>query len=230
MLKNIKKYFEGQLNRDKFVIDQINNIKDGSLILDAGCGNQRYRDFCSRLIYKCQDFGGYSKDVAPSFTDGAGGKIGYKYGEIDYLGNIWNIDEKEKTFDAILCTEVFEHIPYPNETIKEFSRLLKSGGKVIITAPSNCLRHMDPYFFYSGFSDHWYKEILGNNGFKIISIEPVGDYYKWLAIELGRAGWHHGILAKLLLFPAFLYFRLKKPNQRSINTLCLGYYVVAEKN
>ena len=41
------------------------------------------------------------------------------------MGDIWDIKEKNNVFDAILCTEVFEHIPYPNETIKEFSRLLK---------------------------------------------------------------------------------------------------------
>jgi SAM-dependent methyltransferase len=76
----------------------------------------------------------------------------------------------------ILCTEVFEHIPYPIETLKEFSRLLKKDGKLLLTAPSNCLRHMDPYFFYSGFSDRWYEKFLNDNGFELESIEAVGDY------------------------------------------------------
>lgn len=54
--------------------------------------------------------------------------IGYNYGLLDYVGDIWDINEVDDSFDAILCKEVFEHIPYPNETLKEFARLLKSGG------------------------------------------------------------------------------------------------------
>jgi len=75
------------------------------------------------------------------------------------------VGEKDGFFDAILCTEVFEHIPFPIETTKEFARLLKPGGKLILTAPANCLRHMDPYFFYSGFSDRFFEKILGDAGF-----------------------------------------------------------------
>ena len=122
-------------------------------------------------------------------TDGAGGKEGYKYGQLDYVGDIWDINKKDNTFDAILCTEVFEHIPYPIKTIKEFSRLLKKDGKLILTAPSNCLRHMDPYFFYSGFSDRWYEKVLKENGLKIELLNAVGDYYSWLMLEMARTAY-----------------------------------------
>jgi 2-polyprenyl-3-methyl-5-hydroxy-6-metoxy-1,4-benzoquinol methylase len=58
----------------------------------------------------------------------------------------------------MLCTEVFEHIPLPSETIRKFSHLLKNNGKLIITAPSDCMIDMDPYFFYSGFLDRYYEK------------------------------------------------------------------------
>ena len=224
----ISNYFDTQNLRDKFVVEQLEKIGNNSKILDAGCGNQRYRRNCSHLNYLTQDFGEYKTDIAESFTNGAGGK-GYQYGKIDYLGDIWNINEKDCVFDAILCTEVFEHIPYPVETIKEFSRLLKHGGKIILTAPSNCLRHMDPYYYYSGFSNHWYREILNKHGFLIDEIHPIGDYYRWLSVEIGRAARHHSTVAKILLAPAFFYFMLKKPTLKSVNTLCFGYYVTATK-
>jgi SAM-dependent methyltransferase len=159
--------------------------------------------------------------------DGVGGKEGYQYGPLDYVGNVWEINESDGAFDAILCTEVLEHIPYPNETIKELSRLLKRNGKLILTAPSNCLRHMDPYFFYSGFSDRWYETILTNNNLKIELIEVVGDYYSWLSVELARTASSHSILAKILLTPAFFYYYSKKRTIESTNTLCMGYHIVA---
>jgi SAM-dependent methyltransferase len=228
----IRKFLESLNNefvRDDWVQAQLSKVQSGSVILDAGCGAQRYRKFCSSLVYKSQDFCAYVEDEKASLCDRVGGGGGYKYGEVDYIGDIWSINEKDSHFDAILCTEVFEHIPFPNETIKEFSRLLKNNGKLIITAPSNCMRHMDPYFFYSGFSDRYYEKILSDNGFKIISINPVGDYYSWIAVELYRTIKFCNIFAKFLLLPAFIYFYLKDKTEQSTNTLCMGYHVLAEK-
>lgn len=148
------------------------------------------------------------------------------------MKGIYGISKKKIVFliaYCVLCTEVFEHIPYPIRTIKEFQRLLKKDGKLILTAPSNSLRHMDPYYFYSGFSDRWYNKILNEAGFVIDSIEPVGDYYSWISIELLRTALQNSIFSKFLLFPTFLYFRLKKKTDQSINTLCMGYHIVARK-
>ena len=183
-----------------------------------------------RHIYKSQDFGQYKGDDKKVIGgDEYAVKDCYTYGEIDYLGDIWNIDEKDATFDSIMCTEVFEHIPYPIETVKEFSRLLKKDGKLILTAPSNCLRHMDPYFFYSGFSDRWFEKILDEAGFEIVFIESVGDYYSWIWVELVRTAVSHSILAKIILLPSIIYYMLKKKTELSESTLCMGYHVVAVK-
>jgi len=229
-LRRIARQLNNQFERDDFIRAKLNELPEGSLILDAGCGSQRYRSDCSRLNYRAQDFGQYTTDEKHVLgSSGMGGETGYVYGALDYTGNVWEIDEKAETFDAILCTEVLEHIPYPGETIREFSRLLKVGGTLILTAPSNCLRHMDPYFFYSGFSDRWYKALLEKSGLRIETLEPVGDYYSWLAVEMIRTAWAHSLLAKLVLFPAFVYFFTKKKTKVSTDTLCMGYHVVARK-
>lgn len=236
LAKGLLKNFDTQSKRDAYICDKLADVPNGSVILDAGCGSQRYRRYCSHLLYKAQDFGGYIIEeketlVSPMLRTNidAYDPEGYAYGHLDYVGNIWEIEEKAATFDAILCTEVFEHIPYPNETVSEFRRLLKSGGKLILTAPSSCLRHMDPYFFYSGFSDHWHQKILAENGFVIESIEQVGDYYSWMTYEIAKSAFTHSIFAKLILFPAFLFFNFKKETEVSRNTLCFAYQIVARK-
>mgnify|MGYP001473513952 CR=1 FL=1 len=219
-------------SRIDFVAHQLSLIPDGCKVLDAGCGSQQFKIYANHLQYFGQDFGGYHSDDKPvlgSDPGGLGGAAGYDYGKIDYLGDIWEIDEEDNTFDCILCTEVFEHIPYPIETVKEFSRLLKPGGTLILTSPSNCLRHMDPYFYYTGFTDRWFEVILKEHDFDLIQCEPVGDYFSWLAVEMARSGMFGGYLAKLLLAPAFLYFYCKKKTQLSVDTLCMGYHVVAKK-
>jgi SAM-dependent methyltransferase len=216
--------------RDIFVQSELSKLQPKTLILDAGCGDQPYAKFCSHLVYKSQDFGQYHTDLKKVIgTDGVGGELGYKYGEIDFLGDIWNINVEKEEFDAILCTEVLEHVPYPIETIKEFARILKPGGKLILTVPSNVLRHMDPYFFTSGLSDRWIEKILPENNFEITSLTPVGDYYRWMCIEIAKASVAHSLIAKVILFPAFVYFLLKKPTIASQNSITSGYHVVAKK-
>jgi len=229
LFKNVLN-LDPQFARDDFVIKELMKLKKNSSILDAGCGSQRYRQNCKHLNYYAQDFGEYIIDEKKMIgSAGVGGYEGYNYGALDYKCDIWDINEESDTFDSILCTEVFEHIPYPIETLKEFNRLLKKGGVIILTAPSNCLRHMDPYFFYSGFSDRWYEKFLIENGFKIELIEAIGDYYSWLSAEMLRTAMSHSIISKLLLMPAFLYFYNKKRTKVSVDTLCMGYHVVAKK-
>jgi SAM-dependent methyltransferase len=230
LLQPILRKLNMQYERDDFVKSEIQSIEPGAIFLDAGCGSQRYRSSCDHLTYKGQDFGEYTVDDRKVLgSEGVGGLDGYGYGSLDYKGDIWDIDESDDYFDAILCTEVFEHIPYPIETVMEFSRIIKPGGKLILTAPNACLRHMDPYFFYTGFSDNWYKKILEGAGFEVKFLEPVGDYYHFMSVEVARTAESHSILAKILLAPAFLYYFFKKKTPISIDTLCGGYHVVAIK-
>jgi len=229
MYQWLKNKLSNEPLRREFVKQQLESLPPATLLLDAGAGSQQYRVFCGHLQYRAQDFGQYTADISKGFTSGLGGAEGYKYGKLDYVGDIWNINERPETFDAILCTEVFEHIPFPTETIKEFSRLTKPGGKLILTLPSNCLRHMDPYFFYSGFTNRYLEKFLTEAGFRIDRMEPVGDYYSWLAVELARTMKTHSIIAIACLAPALLWYMLKKKTFESTNTLCMGYHVVATK-
>ncbi len=232
IIKNVYKNLDNQYARDRFIRNQLKKIPQGSTVLDAGCGDQPYRKYAAHLLYKAQDFAKYKIDEKQMLGagNGLGGEDGFRYGSLDYIGDIWDINEKNEYFDAILCTEVLEHIPYPIAAIKEFSRLLKKGGSLILTAPSNSLRHMGPFWFHSGFSDRWYERILFESGFTIVSLEPVGDYYKWLALELWRSMVNHNFLVKIILLPAFFYYYWKNKTEISINTLCIGYHVVAKKH
>jgi len=230
VFENLRRGLNNQYERDDFVIGELRKLPGRSKILDAGCGSQRYRQYCGHLVYKAQDFGKYTKDEKPGFVSAdQAAESAYSYGTLDYVGDIWQIAEKDESFDAILCTEVLEHIPFPIETIREFRRLLRPGGTLILTAPSNCLRHMDPYFFYTGFSDRWFEKMLADNAFSIERLDAVGDYYRWLAVEAARTAAANTLFAKILLAPAFLYFYNKARTDVSTDTLCMGYHVLARR-
>jgi ubiquinone/menaquinone biosynthesis C-methylase UbiE len=222
----IDKEFNNQHLREKFVKEQLRKLPEGSKLLDAGAGSQQYRKYAQHLEYLSQDFNQYVRDTVSSF---AAETADYSYGQTDIVGDIWDIDVADSEFDAVLCTEVLEHIPYPIETIKELSRVLKPGGTLILTAPSNCLRHMDPYFFTSGFSDRWFEQILTQNDLTISTLEPVGDYFSWMKVELFRTIAQKR-LSSLMLLPALAWFKSQRPTQESVASMCMGYHVVAEKS
>ena len=227
-VKKLKRLLNNECFRQDWIRSRLHDIPENSMILDAGCGSQQYRSSCKHLKYYAQDFGNFRRDEKDSLT---AAKSSYVYGHLDYKGDIWEIDEKDSYFDAILCSEVLEHVPYPNKAIKEFSRLLKAGGKLILTVPANSLRHMDPYYYYSGFSDRYLKLVLEENNFQDIRIEAVGSYHAWLLVETARCVRYESPFALLTLWPAFIYHYLKQrsPSERDVNTLCFGYHVTAVK-
>lgn len=224
--KRLYRKLNTKFERDEWVKARLSELPDGIRILDAGCGSQRYREYCTRFDYRSQDFGQFEKEDKKLLGNEKSNDP-YNYGDLDYISNIWEIPEKDGSFDAILCTEVLEHVPYPIETVKELRRLLKPQGTLILTTPSNCLRHMDPYYFTSGFSDRWFERILPEAGLQVREIEPVGDYYSWLATEMARTGSSHSFIALISVLPALVYFLLKRATPTSISTLCTGYHVLA---
>lgn len=230
IFRTVYKSISDSTARDNWIKVQLEGIPEGSKILDAGCGSQQYKKYCGHLQYFGQDFGKYTQDQNPNFmTSKSEQGANYEYGHLDYESDITCIPEVDQSFDVILCTEVFEHIPDPQLALHEFSRLLRPNGTLLLTAPGACLRHFDPYFFYSGFSDRWYEYQLPKYNFTDISIEPIGDYYSWIAFEIARTGLGNGVIAKALLAPAFLYFFTRRKNKISIDTLCMGYHVRARK-
>jgi len=99
----------------------------------------------------------------------------WQYGKVDIVGDITNMAAEDGGFDGVLCADVLEHIPSPERAIAEIERVLKPGGKLIITCPFAALVHQAPYFFSSGYSRFWYEYHL--RGFDILELRPVGGYF-----------------------------------------------------
>lgn len=193
--------------RELWVAKRLSKIKEGNVILDAGAGECYYKKYCNHLKYVSQDFGKY---------DGKGDKAGIQTGTrdssgIDIICDIVNIPVNSASFDAVLCVEVFEHIPRPLKALAELSRVLKKGGTLILTAPFSSLTHYSPFYFYSGFSKNFYMENLPTCGFKIKQIYTYGNYFDGLSLELGRTPLVIFRENKLLFISLFLLFPLLVP-------------------
>ena len=163
-------------NRERWVEKQLKQISSGRKILDVGCGGAPYRKYCSHLVYKTHDFGKLNgKQI-----------INGKYAKLDYVSDICLIPEKDASFDAILCTEVLEHVSEPIKAVNEMARLLKPGGVLILTAPLGSFLHQTPYHFYGGYTPYWFKKFLPEAGFIDIQIESNGGFFRFFGQECQR--------------------------------------------
>lgn len=174
-----------------------------------------------------QDFNEYKGD-----GNGAGIQTGeWDTSSIDIVSDIIAIPEKDESFDAIFCTEVFEHIPDPLLAIKEFKRLLKRGGKLIITAPFNSLTHFAPYHYSSGFNKYFYEWHLTQNGFEINEMSLNGDYSEYVAQEVRRLQTVYGkspLYVKICCALILRFINIKKSVDTS-DLGCFGFHVTATK-
>jgi ubiquinone/menaquinone biosynthesis C-methylase UbiE len=237
----ISKYFsfiDNSIKRDDWVIEKLKSIKAGKSILDAGAGECRYKKYCNHLKYQSQDFCQYNVNDDHNII-----KIRKWDVQVDIVSDISKIPLPNRSQDTILCTEVFEHIVNPNETVKEFSRLLVKGGNLILTLPFNSLVHMPPYYYYSGFSSYWLEKVLSESGFRILELTQSGTYYDYLLQELLRSvslTTHNSklfplnillaiILGSFLLIPMGILFLLSKTTKFGSNIGCFEYFVLAEK-
>lgn len=240
MIKGLANFFRppiGAFNesfRERWLEETLKSISEGNRILDAGAGTQRYKRYCPHLRYVSQDFGQYDGkgDMAALQTRT------FDYQELDIVCDITSIPEPPQSFDAIMCIEVLEHLPDPVKAIAEFSRLLKPGGDLVLTAPFCSLTHMAPYHFVTGFNRYWYEEHLMAHGFEIREIIPNGNYYEYLGQEVRRVRSickrysnckpHFYELACLYILRRMLY-RFSRRDTNSSELLCYGYNVHARR-
>jgi ubiquinone/menaquinone biosynthesis C-methylase UbiE len=219
--------------RVKWIEEALKKIPEGLTILDAGAGESQFKKFCSHLKYIAQDFGEYSGD----------GEIGLQTGtwdnsKLDIVSDILSIPMPDHSVDAIMCTEVLEHIPDPIGAIKEFSRLVKPGGYLMMTAPFASLTHFAPFHFASGLSRFFYEKHLPENGFEITDLQLNGNFFEYVAqenrriksIALKYAGKRLNIFHKIIIHLNLqLLQKLSARDKGSEELLCYGVHIFARK-
>ena len=152
----------------------------GSSLLDVGAGECAYKPHCAHLEYLAQDIAEY---------DGTGDKglhtKAWDTTPLDFVCDLYDIPE-DRTFDTVMCSEVLEHVVDPVRAVEKMPRLVKPGGRLILTAPFNSLTHFAPYHFCTGFSQFFYRHHLDRLGFEIEEITANGGFFDVMDQEIGR--------------------------------------------
>lgn len=122
-------------------------------LLDVGCGTQPYR-----ALFEVDEYVGLELDtpmarrrgIADAYYDGH--RFPYADGE----------------FDTVVCNQVLEHVFYPDRFISEAHRVLRLGGRLLLTVPFVWDEHEQPYDF-ARYSSFGLRSLLERNGFRVVA-------------------------------------------------------------
>ncbi|HEY0594056.1 MAG TPA: class I SAM-dependent methyltransferase [Thermoanaerobaculia bacterium] len=154
-----------------YVRDAARAMPAGTRLLDAGAGECAYKRFFGHCAYTAVDL--------------AVGDTGWNYINLDVIAPLHRLPIAEASFDAVLCTQVLEHLERPAESLAEIHRVLRSGGRLYLTAPMAHPEHQVPYDFYR-YTSFGLRSLIGGAGFREIEVEPFGGLFVRWAYELPR--------------------------------------------
>lgn len=151
------------------------------------------------------------------------------------LGDAQGIPIRSNSIDCIKCTELLEHVEYPERVIAEISRVLKPGGTLLLSTPFIFGIHSDPFDFQR-FTDQKLARML-EDSFKIVTLKKQGLYFTVLAYMMKQAILNSKYRLKYIfcwLLPVFdLLVKLDNlntvRNSKFMSSFTSGFFVIAVK-
>jgi SAM-dependent methyltransferase len=193
----LRKYYSGRKFHDSLYRDLIlKHVRAGSRILDAGCG--RYMSFCKDLSGIAVTFGA---DLEPTLdTDNRQAPFGVRAdaGRLPYAA---------ESFDMVISRSVVEHLEDPPAVFREFHRILRPGGSVVLITPNK----YDYVSLIAAATPCWLHKALVSRIFQISEDDVFPTLYRAnTGRALRRAMRSAGLVEKELLminhYPAYLMF------------------------
>lgn len=141
----------------------------GSLVLDAGCGEQPFRSRIERLGAEYVGL-----DVVQNASE-----------TVDLIAPLHSIPLGDGVVDVVLATEVIEHVPDPVQALLELNRVLRPRGRVILTVPFTYPLHEEPHD-YSRLTSHAVSALAARCGFAVEQKATLGDEFQVIALTLNN--------------------------------------------
>jgi SAM-dependent methyltransferase len=98
----------------------------------------------------------------------ASGAIGWEVADAQALSH------PDASFDTVISCETVEHVLDPRAALAEFSRVLRPGGRLLLTTPN----YLGPMGLYRG-----YARLMGRpyteEGLSIAEVDAAGHYLPW---------------------------------------------------
>lgn len=193
----------------------LSKIPEIKTLLDAGAGGGHYSlniysKICQKIVAVEYDEINYL--ILQQTLRGLGEKC------ILYKASITDIPLGSNSVDCIACTQVLEHIKDDKKVIKEFRRVLKSQGYVLITVPQPPAPWNEPGHVREGYTMEELKGLFKDEGF-----EPLYEDYFFTESTQAITKWIRRIKYVPNIFPLAekSYSREERMNNNPYLILCL---------
>lgn len=155
--------------RLKFVRKAVQTIAvENATVADVGCGSGMI--LCEVLTMK-PSWKGYGLDISCAAVNYAGRLAEHKKvaGRTEFrAGDVSALPYAGGSLDLLIASEVIEHLPDPASVIKELARVLKPGGKLVLTMP---VESHTPAHIHSLASAEELKLLCAEAGLNILTLE-----------------------------------------------------------
>lgn len=141
------------------------SLPAGTKTLDAGAGQAPYRSTFAHCEYRTQDW-------PASVHDGEQPH--------DIVCDLHEIDAPDAEFEAVLLTEVLEHVEDPGRVLTELARVTRPGGKLLLTVPFVGELHEEPHDYYR-YTSHGLTALLEGAGWQEVEVQPLTGWFLMLA-------------------------------------------------
>jgi len=190
-------------------------------LLDAGCGGvNRY----------CGLFPGVKNVTTLDIN---------KKNHPDIVASVEDIPVQDNFYDSIICTQVIGDIADPCKVIKEFSRILKIGGAILLSESFMNEMHNEPLDYWR-FTKYGMRYLFESNGFEIVKIEQIGGFFAVVAQNkiryfIDRLDLYNSKKLRFFLRPIlniygkFMLFLDNLDKSEANNKYAIGWLVIARK-
>ena len=142
-----------------FIEEEAAQLPAGALVLDAGAGQRKFAGIFHKQRYESCDMPG-----------------GFYRQKHDFECFLDAIPKPDDTYDAVVNTQVLEHVPDPLAVLKELYRILKPGGVLLLSLPLNAPLHGQPWHYFH-FTHYGVFELARKTGFEMVSCEKKGGAF-----------------------------------------------------
>ncbi len=159
-----------------FVAEVADRLAPGARVADVGAGDAPYRELFDHVDYVTIDW-------EHSEHAGAQGS--------DLIAAAESIPTPDASFDCLLLTQLLEHVPSPDDVLREMHRILRPGGTINLTAPLTWELHELPHDYFR-FTGRGLEVLLDRAGFEAIDVRPRNDCFTTVAQLLQNLRWTMG--------------------------------------
>ena len=160
----------------EFMLRVAHELPVGARVLDVGAGEAPYAELFGHVEYLTSD---WEHSVHPGAR------------RADVVGSADDLPVDDAAFDAVINTQVLEHVRRPERVVAELYRVLKPGGRLYLTVPMVWELHEEPYDFYR-YTPHSLRYLLEQAGFAELDIRARNDCFTTIAQLMRNAAYVMG--------------------------------------